>query len=49
MLDGVFKFKDALLRVHQGMYPELPLPNSVQLRSLEDLLAALRPVEVLTL
>jgi len=48
MLDGVFKFKDALLRVHQGMYPELPMPNSVQLRSLEDLLAALRPVEVLT-
>jgi hypothetical protein len=30
------------------MYPELPMPSSVQFRSLEDLVAALRPVEALT-
>jgi hypothetical protein len=30
------------------MFPDLPMPRDDQFRSLEDLVAALRPVEILT-
>jgi hypothetical protein len=48
MLDNVFKVKDAL-KASAEMFQDLPLPSDEDFLSLGDLVAALRPVEILTL
>jgi len=40
--------KDALKKTHREMFKDLKVPSDEQFQALEDLVAALRPVEVLT-
>lgn len=47
MLDSYFKFKDALVSNHE-LFNDLKVPTERQIRSLEALVDALRPVEMLT-
>lgn len=47
MLDSFFKVKDALIS-SQEVFNDLKVPTETELRCLEDLVDALRPVEMLT-
>jgi hypothetical protein len=47
MLDSFFKVKDALIS-SQELFSDLRVPSEREIRSLEDLVDALRPVEMLT-
>jgi hypothetical protein len=43
-----FKVREALQNTAEEMFPGLPVPTPEEFQRLEDLVAALRPVEVLT-